>query len=127
MGNEHVNVTDNIIAMAARVNSYDYDDMDGNKRHSLIDDRRKWRKKALSSSIDEQRDWDRRKSDYDSRDPRYMDEPEQKIFGGIDRQRDNNMDGPSPYRNPPRHYEEDKMNMQQMMKSAEVSHALSYM
>ncbi|KAJ8715091.1 hypothetical protein PYW08_005072 [Mythimna loreyi] len=118
----------NIITMAARGNSYDYDDIDGNKRHSLIDDRRKWRKKALSSPMDEHRDWDRRRSDYDNRDPRYMDEPpEQKIFGGIDRQRDNNiMDGQSPYRQPPRHYEEDKMNMQQPMKSAEMAHAPQY-
>ena len=102
--------------MAARVNTYDYDDIDGNKRH-LLDDRRKWRKKALLNPMEDHREWDRRRNDYENRDPRYMDEPDPKIFGGIDRQRDsnNNMDVQSPYRQPPRHYEEDKMSLQQSL------------
>lgn len=110
--------------MAARVNSYDYDDADGSKRHSLIDDRRKWRKKALLNPIEEHRDWDRRRNDYDNRDPRYMDETETKLFGGIDRQRENNMD--NAYRQSPRYYEDDKLNLQQSLNSAEVAHAASY-
>ncbi|XP_026726536.1 uncharacterized protein LOC113492977 isoform X1 [Trichoplusia ni] len=120
----------NIIAMATRAGGYDYDDIEGNKRHSLIDDRRNWRKKALLKPLDDHKDWDRRRHDYDG--PRYMDQdPDLKIFGGIDRQRD--LDISAPYRDrdrerqgPPRHYEDDKMNMQQGMKSAEMGHSSSY-
>ncbi|XP_021189156.2 uncharacterized protein LOC110375395 [Helicoverpa armigera] len=118
----------NIIAMGTRVNNYDYDDIDANKRHSIIDDRRNWRKKALLKPIDDHKEWtDRRRHDYDNRDPRYMDEPEQKMFGGIDRPRD--MDISSPYRpgpGPQRHYEEEKMNLQQSIKSAEAPHVPQY-
>lgn len=117
--------------MATRAGGYDYDDIEGNKRHSLIDDRRNWRKKALLKPLDDHKDWDRRRHDYDG--PRYMDQdPDLKIFGGIDRQRD--LDISAPYRDrdrerqgPPRHYEDDKMNMQQGMKSAEMGHSSSYM
>lgn len=111
--------------MAARVNSYDYDDIDGNKRH-VLDDRRKWRKKALLNPMENHRDWDRRRNEYEN--PRYMEEPDPKIFGGIDRQRDNNnnMDVQSSYRQPQRNYEEDKINLQQTL-NQEVPHASSYM
>ncbi|CAH0400913.1 unnamed protein product [Chilo suppressalis] len=78
----------NIVALATSSNNYEYDDMDGNKRHSLIDDRRNWRKKALlGPSEQDHKEYDTRKrNDYDS--TRYYDEPESNAFGGIERHRE---------------------------------------
>ncbi|CAG9788748.1 unnamed protein product [Diatraea saccharalis] len=78
----------NIVAWATRTNNYEYDDLDGNKRHSLIDDRRNWRKKALlsPSELDHKEYEARKRHDYDS--TRYFEESEPKSFGVIDRHRD---------------------------------------
>ncbi|XP_028168674.1 uncharacterized protein LOC114358816 [Ostrinia furnacalis] len=85
----------NIVAFATRSGNYDYDDrdVDSNKRHSLIDDRRNWRKKMLIGPGDmDHKDYDTRKRhDYDN--PRYFDEPETKLFGGIERQRETDLAG----------------------------------
>lgn len=125
VNSENANIIDNIVAMATRAGSYDYDDIDGSKRHSILDDRRNWRKKALLKPMEEHKEWDRRRHDYDNQ--RYIDDTEPKIFGGIDRQRD--LDDQSPYRQPqgPRHYDDEKLNLQQALKSAEAAHSAAYM
>ncbi|XP_045488879.1 uncharacterized protein LOC123690105 [Pieris rapae] len=57
--------------------SYDYDDIDNSKRHSFIDDRRNWRKKALLKSFDQDhKDWDERRKYEES--PRYLDDTDDK-------------------------------------------------
>ncbi|KAL4703535.1 hypothetical protein ACJJTC_010155 [Scirpophaga incertulas] len=83
----------NIIALATKTNAFDYEDVDGSKRHAFIDDRRNWRKKALlgagSSDLDH-KDYDRKvRHDYDLR--RYYDNPEAKLLSEIERQRETDL------------------------------------
>lgn len=95
-------ITDNIVALATRSGSYDYEDGDGNKRHSIIDDRRNWRKKALLKPLEDHKDYDRWRYDYENQ--RYMDEQDQKTYNlpersrDRDRERDRDIDMSSPYR-----------------------------
>lgn len=107
----HNYIPDDIIAIATRANGYDYDDMDASKIHYMqqLDDRRNWRKKTLSKPIDD-RDWERRRYEYDNQ--RYINYPDSKSFNGIERQRE--MDMPPPgYRH--RNYDD--------FKSSEIAHA----
>ncbi|KAL0871245.1 hypothetical protein ABMA27_005004 [Loxostege sticticalis] len=106
-----------IVALATRSGNYDYEEADGNKRHSLIDDRRNWRKKVLLGTGDKEYDI-RKRHDYDN--PRYFDEPESKLFNGIERQRE--ADLVQGYR---KRYEDiDKMLA---LKSSEIGHSSPYM
>ncbi|CAK1555631.1 unnamed protein product [Leptosia nina] len=54
--------------------NYDYDDIDSLKRHSFIDDRRNWRKKALLK-FDQDHNWEERRRYEDTR---YLDDIENK-------------------------------------------------
>ncbi|XP_068618064.1 uncharacterized protein [Battus philenor] len=96
----------NIIAFASRINNYDYDDAENNKRHTLGDDRRNWRKKALLKSLDsDHKDWDdRRRLEQDNM--RYSEDD--KVFGGLDRQREMDLP-PSVFRGQRRYDELDKI------------------
>lgn len=118
----HNYIADDIIAIATRSN-YDYDDTDGSKRHSLIDDRRNWRKKALLKPPEDHREWDRKRYEYDN--PRYIDEMDSKSYNGVDRQRE--LDLSSGYRQPRRYEESDKLSMPPGIKSSELAHSSSFM
>lgn len=110
---------DNIVANANRANPYDYDDPDGIKRHSFVDERRNWRKKALLKPFDQpHKDWDDRRYDRDI--PTYADEPEPKHLGG-------SHPSTSLYRGH-RLYDDrdDNINTLHKMRSAEVGHSPSY-
>lgn len=109
-------ITDDIVAIATRPNNYDYDDMDGAKRHSLIDDRRNWRKKVLLNPSEmDHKDYDtRRRHDFEN--PRYFDEPESKPFNGLERQREIELGG---YR---KRYDDIAA-----VKSAELAHPSTFM
>lgn len=113
---------DDIVAIATRANNYDYDDVEAMKRHSLIDDRRNWRKKALLKAPEEHREWDRKRSDYDGQ--RYSEDMESKNFNGIDRQRE--LDVSSGYRQH-RYDDVDKLGSPQGMKSAELAHSAPFL
>ncbi|KAG6443261.1 uncharacterized protein LOC115455876 [Manduca sexta] len=110
----------NIVAFATRSGIYDYEDIDGNKRHSLIDERRNWRKKTLLKSEDH-KDWSgRTRHDYDN--TRYLDE-DSKPFNGIEKQRDQDL---SLYRGP-RHYEDiEKLSAPSALKSSELGHSSAF-
>jgi hypothetical protein len=119
----HINrrnyIADNVVALATRSNNYDYDDVDGSKRHSLIDDRRNWRKKVLLGPGElDHKDYDpRKRHDYDP--PRYFDEPEPKLFGGIERHREADL---ANYR---KRYED--IEKLAALKSGEIAHPSAYM
>lgn len=114
---EHNYIADDIIAIATRSN-YDYDDVDGSKRHSLIDDRRNWRKKALLKPIEDHREWDRKRYDFDN--PRY-DEMDSKSYNGVDRQRE--LDISSSYHRQPLRYEDPDKLMPPGIRSSELAHS----
>ncbi|XP_060804962.1 uncharacterized protein LOC106140400 [Amyelois transitella] len=95
----------NVVAFATRPGSgYDYDnnDLDGNKRHALLDDRRTWRKKALLKTNDLSRDFDDRKNHEYS--DRYSDDDMK--MSDSERQRD--FDSPS-FRGQRRYDDPDKI------------------
>ncbi|KPJ18745.1 hypothetical protein RR48_10689 [Papilio machaon] len=94
-----------VIAFGSRLNNYDYEDGE-NKRHTIGEERRNWRKKSQLKPIDsDHKDWDdRRRMESDSM--RYSDDD--KGYGSMDRQRD--MDPPSSMFRGQRRYDElDKM------------------
>ncbi|CAH2043728.1 unnamed protein product, partial [Iphiclides podalirius] len=95
-----------VFAFASRINNYDYEDVEGNKRHTLGDDRRNWRKKALLKTLDsDHKDWDDRRR-FEQDNMRYTEDD--KGYGAIDRQRE--MDTPSSVFRGQRRYDElDKM------------------
>lgn len=117
----HNYIADDIIAIATRSN-YDYDDVDGSKRHSLIDDRRNWRKKALLKPAEDHREWERKRYEYDS--PRYVDEMDSKSYNGVDRQRE--LDLSSGYRQPRRYEDPDKLSVPPGIKSSELGHSSAF-
>ncbi|KAM3965866.1 LOW QUALITY PROTEIN: uncharacterized protein ACR2FA_000196 [Aphomia sociella] len=109
-----------IVALATRSSNYDYDDIDGNKRHSFIDDRRNWRKTLLKPEM-EHKDWDdRRRHDFDN--PRYLEESDVKMFSNLDRQRD--LDLSTNYRGQRRYDDTDKTGI---YKSGEIGHSSTYL
>ncbi|XP_023943270.1 uncharacterized protein LOC112049552 isoform X2 [Bicyclus anynana] len=114
----------NIVTNANRPNPYDYGDPDEIKRHSFVDERRNWRKKALLKPFDQDhKDWDDRRYDRDI--PVYSDDPEPRHFGGLEGQRE--MDPSAAVYRGQGHYEdEDKMNMLHKARSAEVRHVPSF-
>lgn len=118
----HHYIPDDIIAIATRSN-YDYDDVNGAKRHSLIDDRRNWRKKALLKPTDDNREWDKKRYEYDN--PRYGDEMDSKSYNGVDRQRE--LDLSSSYRQPHRYEDPDKLSMSPAIKSSELAHSSAFL
>ncbi|XP_052756941.1 uncharacterized protein LOC113516203 [Galleria mellonella] len=110
-----------IVALATRSGNYDYDDIDANKRHSFIDDRRNWRKKALQNPSEfEHKDWNDKKRRYDN--PRYVDDPESKLLSNLDRPRE--LDLSSSYRGQ-RHY--DNLDKATIFKSSETVHSSAYL
>ncbi|KOB68557.1 Uncharacterized protein OBRU01_18272 [Operophtera brumata] len=113
-------IADDIIAIATR--SYDYDDVDGSKRHSLLDDRRYWRQKALLKPAEDHKEWEKKRNEYEN--PRYVDEMDSKSYNNaLDRLHD--MDLSSGYR---RRYEDpDKLSMTLGMKSSELTHSSSFL
>ncbi|XP_075980582.1 uncharacterized protein LOC142979520 [Anticarsia gemmatalis] len=118
----------NLVAFAARPGGgYDYDDVEGNKRHSLIDDRRNWRKKALIKPIEEHKEYDKWRRDYEGQ--RYMEDAESKGFNAIDRQRDRELDMSASYRGGGnRRFDSDNNLQQNIIKSGErEGHPASYM
>ncbi|OWR53040.1 hypothetical protein KGM_207395 [Danaus plexippus plexippus] len=98
---------------------YDYDDPEGIKRHSFVDERRNWRKKALLKSYDDDhKEWDDR--GYEHVAPKYLDEPDAKYFGGAERQ---DMDrSESLYRGQRRYDDTEKANLMHKIRSSEVGH-----
>lgn len=76
------------------------------KRHSMIDDRRNWRKKALQKPGEDYRDWDRKRYDYDNRYPDDID-VKNSYNGMPDRQHD--IDLSSNFRQPRKYDDGDKM------------------
>ncbi|XP_059052575.1 uncharacterized protein LOC131847127 [Achroia grisella] len=110
-----------IVALATRSGNFDYDDIDGIKRHSFFDERRNWRKKALLKHSEfEHKNWDdKRRHDYNT--ARYLDEHEAKLFSNIDGLRD--LDFTSNFRGQKHYDEPDKGTM---FKSSEI-HSSAYL
>ncbi|XP_053610515.1 uncharacterized protein LOC128675245 [Plodia interpunctella] len=107
-----------IVAYGNRPGSgYDYDsnDIDGSKRHAMLDDRRNWRKKALlkpNDMIDRANYEERKNHDYD----RYPEDSDLKM-ADPDRQRE--LDAPS-FRGQRRYDDSEKMSPP---RSGEFGHA----
>lgn len=120
-------IADDIIAIATRSSNYDYDELDGSKRHYMqqLEDRRSWRKKALAKAADDHRDWERERRRYEYDNQRYLDDADSKSYNAMERQRD--IDVIPGYRDRHRKYDDvvDKMQMPPGIKSAEVAHASS--
>lgn len=113
-------ITDDIIAIATRANNFDYDEMEGAKRHSLIDDRRNWRKKVLLNPAEmDHKDFDgRRRHDYENQ--KYFEDQDPKLYGGLaNRERE-----PDPGNYKKRYEDVDKVPG---AKSAELGHPAPYL
>lgn len=114
----HIIYISDDIADATRANIYDYDDPDSIKPHSLVDERRNWRKKALLKPFEvEHKEWDDRRYEHDI--PRYSDDLETKRYVGSDRRRE--MDPERIYKEERRYEDGDNVNNLQRTKD-EVGH-----
>ncbi|XP_045500557.1 uncharacterized protein LOC123698007 isoform X1 [Colias croceus] len=103
-----------------RLNNFDYDDME--KRHSFIDERRNWRKKALLKSLEpDHKDWDERRR-YEQENLRYYDDMDGKP--GSIRKGEYDIAGAS-YGNQKQLEEIDKAHLQSRYRSSETGHAIS--
>ncbi|XP_046969706.1 uncharacterized protein LOC124537040 [Vanessa cardui] len=113
------------VVYAFRQNGYDYDYPEGMKRHSFADERRNWRKKALSKPFEQEyNDWDDRKYEHDI--PGYLDDLNNKHFVGTDRQRDVEP-SESLYRGQRRYEDGDNVKLVPKMRSAEMGHSTHYL